>query len=36
MLYPEKTRGISNELSGETASVKISSGNLLVIHTHTS
>jgi thiamine pyrophosphokinase len=35
-LYPEKTRGISNELSGETASVKISSGNLLVIHTHTS
>ena len=32
-LYPEKTRGISNELLGETASIKISSGNLLVIHT---
>ena len=32
-LYPEKTRGISNELLSETASVKISSGNLLVIHT---
>ncbi len=32
-LYPEKTRGISNELLGETAHIRISSGNLLVIHT---
>ncbi len=32
-LYPEKTRGISNELLSETAHIKISSGNLLVIHT---
>jgi thiamine pyrophosphokinase len=32
-LYPEKTRGISNELLNESASIKISSGNLLVIHT---
>jgi len=32
-LYPEKTRGISNELLAETAYIKISSGNLFVIHT---
>ena len=32
-LYPEKTRGISNELVDEAASIKVSSGNLLVIHT---
>jgi len=32
-LYPEKTRGISNELLGETADIKIASGTLLVIHT---
>jgi thiamine pyrophosphokinase len=35
-LYPEKTRGISNELLSETADVKIASGTLLVIHTRTS
>jgi len=34
-LYPEKTRGISNELLSETADVKIASGTLLVIHTRT-
>jgi len=32
-LYPEKTRGICNELLGETAEIKIASGTLLVIHT---
>ena len=31
-LYPDKTRGISNEMTGETASVSIRSGLLLVIH----
>ncbi|HET9589484.1 MAG TPA: thiamine diphosphokinase, partial [Anaerolineales bacterium] len=31
-LYPEKTRGISNEMVGENAGIEISSGNLLVIH----
>jgi thiamine pyrophosphokinase len=31
-LYPYKTRGISNEMLGEEASVKITSGLLLVIH----
>lgn len=31
-LFPEKTRGISNEMSGEVASIKIESGLLLVIH----
>jgi thiamine pyrophosphokinase len=35
-LYPEKTRGISNELIGTTATVKISSGDLLIIHTRKS
>ena len=32
-LYPDKTRGISNEMMGESASVKISAGELLVVHT---
>lgn len=32
-LYADKTRGISNEMLGATASVEISSGLLLVIHT---
>ena len=32
-LYPEKTRGISNELVNTTAVVEISSGDLLIIHT---
>ncbi|MFT3892945.1 MAG: thiamine diphosphokinase [Anaerolineales bacterium] len=31
-LYPDKTRGISNEMIDETASVSIKSGLLLVIH----
>ena len=31
-LYPYKTRGISNEMLGEEASVKIKSGLLLVVH----
>jgi thiamine pyrophosphokinase len=31
-LFPEKTRGISNEMTGEVASIKIASGLLLVIH----
>ncbi|GAB4423026.1 MAG: thiamine diphosphokinase [Anaerolineales bacterium] len=31
-LYPEKTRGISNALTGESASIQIRSGLLLVIH----
>lgn len=31
-LYPEKTRGISNEMTDETASVSIGSGLLLVVH----
>ena len=31
-LYPDKTRGISNEMTGETASVSIGSGLLLIIH----
>ena len=31
-LYPEKTRGISNEMTGEVASIKITTGLLLVIH----
>jgi thiamine pyrophosphokinase len=32
-LHPYKTRGISNELVGETASVSVQTGLLLVIHT---
>ncbi len=31
-LYPDKTRGISNELMGETATVQIRSGLLLIVH----
>jgi thiamine pyrophosphokinase len=31
-LYPDKTRGISNEMLGESASVSIESGLLLIIH----
>jgi thiamine pyrophosphokinase len=31
-LFPERTRGISNEMTGEVASIKIESGLLLVIH----
>ena len=34
-LYPNKTRGISNELLGEQATVRIRSGLLLVVHRHT-
>ncbi len=33
-LFPEHTRGISNEMTASTASVKIDSGRLLCIHTH--
>ena len=32
ILYPEKTRGISNEMIGDTAEVSIASGLLLIIH----
>ncbi len=32
LLYPQKTRGISNELTGEFAEVQISSGLLLIVH----
>ena len=32
-LYPEKTRGISNEMTAEIATVTIRSGLLLVVHT---
>jgi thiamine pyrophosphokinase len=31
-LHPDKTRGISNEMLGETASVSIGSGLLLIVH----
>jgi thiamine pyrophosphokinase len=31
-LYSQKTRGISNELAGELASVRIASGLLLIVH----
>ncbi len=31
-LYPDQTRGVSNELLGETASISIQSGLILVIH----
>ena len=31
-LYPQKTRGISNEMLGDTAAVQIKSGLLLVVH----
>lgn len=35
-LHPDKTRGISNEMLSETASIHIASGHLLVIHTRKS
>jgi thiamine pyrophosphokinase len=35
-LYPEKTRGISNEMTADMANIKISSGLLLVVHTRKS
>lgn len=31
-LYPEKTRGISNEMTDDTATIKIGSGLLLIVH----
>ena len=31
-LHPEKTRGISNEMTDDTATIKIQSGLLLIIH----
>jgi thiamine pyrophosphokinase len=31
-LYPDKTRGISNELLGDTASISIGSGLLFIVH----
>ena len=31
-LYPDKTRGISNEMLGNTASISIGSGLLLIVH----
>ena len=31
-LYPQKTRGISNEMTGDTATIQIKSGLLLIIH----
>ncbi|HSM70790.1 MAG TPA: thiamine diphosphokinase [Anaerolineales bacterium] len=35
-LFPEKTRGISNEMTADTATIKISSGVLLIIRTRRS
>jgi len=35
-LYPEKTRGISNEMTAGVASIKISRGLLLIVHTRKS
>jgi thiamine pyrophosphokinase len=31
-LYPEKTRGVSNEMLGDSASISIGSGLLLIVH----
>jgi thiamine pyrophosphokinase len=31
-LYPEKTRGISNEMTNDSATIKIRSGLLLIVH----
>ena len=31
-LYPDKTRGISNEMTEDTASIKVGSGAVLVVH----
>ncbi|HSG44473.1 MAG TPA: thiamine diphosphokinase [Anaerolineales bacterium] len=33
ILFPEKTRGISNEMTDDVATIKISSGLLLIVHT---
>jgi thiamine pyrophosphokinase len=35
-LYPDKTRGISNEMTTDVASIKISKGLLLIVHTRKS
>lgn len=35
-LYPEKTRGISNEMTSDVASIKISKGLLLIVRTRKS
>ena len=35
-LYPEKTRGISNEMTADVANIKITSGLLLIVHTRKS
>ena len=35
-LYPEKTRGISNEMTSDVAGIKISMGLLLIVHTRKS
>jgi thiamine pyrophosphokinase len=32
ILYPQKTRGISNEMIGENATIQIKSGLLLIVH----
>lgn len=32
MLYPEKSRGVSNEMTSDTARIEIESGLLLVVH----
>jgi thiamine pyrophosphokinase len=32
ILYPEKSRGVSNEMTNDTASIEIKSGLLLVVH----
>jgi len=34
-LYPQKTRGISNEMIGDTATIQINSGLLLIVHRRT-
>ena len=31
-LYPDKTRGVSNELTGDTASISLQTGLMLVVH----
>lgn len=31
-LYPHKTRGISNEMTNDTATIQINSGSLLIVH----
>jgi thiamine pyrophosphokinase len=33
-LYPERSRGISNELIGDTATIQVEEGTLLCVHTH--